>query len=286
MVVHQIRNELSSLSWITLAFVGLSLFLLKLIDWFFICLIILLILLLKFLTSDTVPTNEPVNRTVKDGSRLVDVLTEKLVQQIWEKYQAEIRKDECFHGVSLEPLFLDAFIPEGKKYFDINSAYYGAKLSLWDMKIYGLSTVRLSETLILRANDLSDIDMRIKFHIWSLSARGTYDLDGWMSLLTVNSGGPQLFDVTMDNVSIIVNIKLEDSCSEKDALVKRKKVVSVTKLELTLSYARMNIQFDNIGVVYNKLLNWISDYLIKQAEEAIVEAAKEELGKHFHIAIS
>ena len=96
------------------------------------------------------------NRTVAipEEPKFHDALLSRILSQSWMDFQTKVQEDSSLYGVLIDPLDIDALV---EKPVEVNqaSASYRANLTMWDIQMYGLSRVNLTEVSVDRNENLS-----------------------------------------------------------------------------------------------------------------------------------
>merc|ERR1719369_1570134 len=191
---------------------------------------------------------------------------ERLIKQIWHDYQVKINRESALYGIPLNPLNLNLFIPGGRVNVSQDQALYNVDMGIWSIQIFGLNNINMSEVLVTRAEDLSDIEMKITFSFDRILANGSYNLVGEFGWWTVDSVGDQPFSVDIANMTITPTIKLQTvdgyrfECGTDGAVI-------ITELGIPVNYDDISFNFHNIGAFYNTVVNGVGVYIIKTSEK-------------------
>ena len=80
---------------------------------------------------------------------------------------------------------------------------------MFDVKIFGLSTIRLDEASVTRDENLTDFDINVKVGFDEISVTGEYDLKGSFGWFEVDSNGTRDFAINIHGASSSTLIHLE-----------------------------------------------------------------------------
>ena len=86
---------------------------------------------------------------------------------------------------------------------------YSADVKMFDVKIFGLSTIRLDEASVTRDENLTDFDINVKVGFDEISVTGEYDLKGSFGWFEVDSNGTRDFAINIHGASSSTLIHLE-----------------------------------------------------------------------------
>ena len=116
------------------------------------------------------------NTTVTEPEiRHRDPLFERLLSQIWSDYQAKLNTESSLYGFVVDPLDVDAHLKEPIALQQTGSVY-DADVKMSGIKVYGLSGINLTESLVTRSENLTDIDIKVEFSFNELVVNGSYSL--------------------------------------------------------------------------------------------------------------
>jgi len=205
--------------------------------------------------------------------RWKDLVFERLILQAWKETQEKIKADKLVGGVALDPLLIDDLmgVSGGEPAVDINQSTfaYEAFLKMWNVQIYGLSTVYLSNVLVTRAQNLYDFDMMAEFTIDKLTVNGTYNINGsFLGFLggEFNSDGNRHFSLSMTNATLVPHLVL-DTGEDTPTPCGKNGDVMITKLELPFKWTDISIDFENLGYTQNTVINGLIVFILKTKEE-------------------
>jgi len=212
-----------------------------------------------------------------------DMVFERLINQSFQDTQIKIKDQSLIEGVVIDPLHVDKLVGKTPTLnVSQSSMMYSADLQMWNIQVFGLTTVYLSEVLVTRAQNLYDFDIKVVFSFGKLTANGTYNLEGtlggWFGT-SFTSGGDQSFDVDIVNATITPRIKLDTTDQSKIDCGKNGDVL-ITDIELPFNYDDISINFDNLGYGYNAVINGLSIFILKTQEEAAVSLVKDIIKTH------
>ena len=153
--------------------------------------------------------------------RLNDVLSERLIRQVWNDIRAKLSEDGEFRGMKIDPLDIgdihqnqkcengsklcicDLYPPR------FSAPAYSADVKMFDVKIFGLSTIRLDEASVTRDENLTDFDFNVRVGFDEITVTGEYDLKGSFGWFEVDSNGTRDFAINIHGASSSTLIHLE-----------------------------------------------------------------------------
>ena len=80
---------------------------------------------------------------------------------------------------------------------------------MFDVKIFGLSTIRLDEASVTRDENLTDFDINVRVGFDEITVTGEYDLKGSFGWFEVDSNGTRDFAINIHGASSATLIHLE-----------------------------------------------------------------------------
>ena len=80
---------------------------------------------------------------------------------------------------------------------------------MFDVKIFGLSTIRLDEASVTRDENLTDFDINVRVGFDEITVTGEYDLKGSFGWFEVDSNGTRDFAINIHGASSSTLIHLE-----------------------------------------------------------------------------
>ena len=80
---------------------------------------------------------------------------------------------------------------------------------MFDVKIFGLSTIRLDEASVTRDENLTDFDFNVRVGFDEITVTGEYDLKGSFGWFEVDSNGTRDFAINIHGASSSTLIHLE-----------------------------------------------------------------------------
>jgi len=206
--------------------------------------------------------------------RYRDPVFERLLPQVWSDTQKKMRFDRELHGVVVDPLQL------GNQSQSVSNPFATIDIELYDIQVHGLSNIYLLETLVTRATDLSDLNMKMSFQFEELLINGSYSSTGtygvWPFGGSLDSGGLQKFEIRLSNATVSPNVLVNSTeqnkfgCGEGDGSV----YLDVT---LPMIWSSLTVEFDKIGSVVNSVLNIAATALINSQEQDLVAMMKETI---------
>lgn len=255
--------------------------------------------------STVLPSNATcVNGTVlyqveEPEVRYRDLLLERLITQIWsdlqtkvnEEAQIEVRgENKTKRVVVIDPLDIDALLP---KPIDIQqtSSLYQVDVKMKNMRIFGLSQVRLDSAQVTRSENLTDlaVDFRVAFDF--ILINGTYDMKGSFGWWTVDSKGEQSFSISMENATFSYRMTLDllretwenqfecfdDAFPTGDFDEPQVGNVYVTKIGMPLDYDDVDFNFENLGGFANTVANGVGIYFLQSQEDMLIGKVKKAI---------
>jgi len=233
-----------------------------------------------------------------------DPLFERLLSQVWSDYQTKLNNDASLYGFVVDPLDVDALLPAtaegggggGGIELSESGAGYSADVSMQGIKVYGLSGINMSDNVVTRSENLTDIDLKITFAFDRLVINGTYSLKGYVGFWGVDSEGVQNFEIVMKKATLTYGTKMDlvdpDSdwagrrCDETHFLSPDSNPdVLITEISLPLQYQDVDFRFDNLGAFANNLVNGIGMYFLRTQEEVIVAEIRKNIKQHVNSLI-
>ena len=145
---------------------------------------------------------------VPEEIRIHDVLMERLVKQMWDDFQAKMRLDARINGLVIDPLDVDSLL---EKPIAIEKAGgYDASVNMTGIKVYGLSEIFLNLSDVTRNENLTDINVDVRFGFDDITINGSYSMEGnlggWWDL---DTKGYQSFLIAMKNATFSVNVEMD-----------------------------------------------------------------------------
>jgi len=206
--------------------------------------------------------------------RYRDVVFERLIFQAWEDIQDKIRTEKRIYGYDLEPLHVDK--ATGAKGPIVDMSKSSIDLQMWNMQVHGLADIYLNKVLVSRDQNLHDLYMKTEFRFDSLTANGTYNMNGtiggsWFGT-TITSDGDRTFNVDVTNATFTPKIVIDTSTSE--APCGKNGDVLITEIEFPFSYDDISIGFTNLGGFANAAINTLSIFALKTQEENLKETVR------------
>lgn len=198
------------------------------------------------------------------------------------------------YGIVVDPLDVDTFLP---KPIDIsqNGAGYSADVKMSAIKVYGLSGINMSESVVTRSENLTDIDIKVTFSFDKLVINGTYSLKGFVTFWSVDSGGDQDFNIRIKKADFTYGMKMElvdpDSdwagrrCDDRFTAAQDQHDVLITEIRFPLLYEDVDFRFDNLGNFANTMVNGIGMYLLQTQEDVFVDEIRKAIKKNVNSLI-
>jgi len=239
-----------------------------------------------------------------------DPLFERLLAQIWSDYQTKLNEEASLYGFVVDPLDVDAQLPEtdetgtgggGGINIKQKGTGYSADVGMRGIKVYGLSGINMSENVVTRSENLTDIDLKITFAFDQLIINGSYSLKGYVGFWGVDSQGEQNFEIKIQKAELTYGTKMElvdpDSdwanqrgCANRDddflsMSDSDQPDVIITEISLPLTYADVDFRFDNLGAFANNMVNGIGMYILQTQEEVIVGEIRKAIKTHVNSLI-
>merc|ERR1719376_1752779 len=241
-----------------------------------------------------------------------DPLFERLLAQIWSDYQTKLNEEASLYGFVVDPLDVDAQLPEttdetgtggggGGINIKQKGTGYSADVGMRGIKVYGLSGINMSENVVTRSENLTDIDLKITFAFDQLIINGSYSPKGYVGFWGVDSQGEQNFEIKIQKADLTYGTKMElvdpDSdwanqrgCANRDddflsMSDSDQPDVIITEISLPLTYAHVDFRFDNLGAFANNMVNGIGMYILQTQEEVIVGEIRKAIKTHVNSLI-
>lgn len=216
--------------------------------------------------------------------RYNDVIFEKLLAQIWSDFQRKLNTEAQLYGVHLDPLDVDANLPEP---IDLKQkgSLYSADVQMHGIKMYGLSGIHLSDVVVTRNENLTDQRTKVVFAFDRLEINGTYALKGHFGFWEVDSKGEQPFSIKMINATLTYEMHMElvgisDWASLRcDTDTFATENVLITEIKIPLKYDDIDFKFENLGAFANTVANGVGIYFLKTREDMLVGQIKQAI-KH------
>lgn len=235
------------------------------------------------------------NSTGPPQVRHRDKLFERLFSQIWFDYQTKLNYEKALYGLVVDPLDIDALLPEPVSLNQSSSAYQVA-IKMNSIKVHGISGINMTESLVTRSENLTDFKVHLLFAFDQLVVNGTYDLKGSFGWWELDSRGFQNFAISMINATIGVEFKLElvdpstdwtsISCyANGPGFGREEEGVLITDIKLPLKYDDVNFRFDNLGSFANNVVNGIGVYFLQSQEELLVGSIRALVKEHVNSLI-
>lgn len=212
---------------------------------------------------------------------------ERLIAQSWEDMQSKINTEKQVKGINLEPLNVDELAGTVGPLLEVSesAALYSAQLRMWDVKVFGLADIYLSEVLVTRDQTLYDLKMMAQFRFDNLTANGMYNINGsvggWFGS-TFTSGGDRPFSVDITNATFTPRLEIDTSAI---APCGKNGDVQITDIEFPFSYDDISIMFDNLGYGYNAVINGLSIFILKTQEENLKGMVRSAIKDTVHSII-
>jgi len=209
---------------------------------------------------------------VEPEVRWRDQILEKLLPQIWADYQQKIRYDKQLYGVPLEPYKVGNYsLSESQGVIEIF-------VEMTNVKIHGLSTIYIDETLVTRSESLNDLQMKMVFKFEELLVNGSYTAEGSAGFWSkIDSEGVQQFFVLLENATVSPSVRLDVSDIFRFGCGGEAGSVLLTELEVPITYSDISINFNNLGAFYNSILNIGINILLKTQEKNVVAMVKDKI---------
>jgi len=243
--------------------------------------------------SDLVPGLDDMGQECKNSTtppptiRYRDMVFERLIAQSWEDMQSKINVEKQVKGINLEPLNVDKLAGTVGPLLEVSesAALYSAQLRMWDVKVFGLADIYLSEVLVTRDQTLYDLKMMAQFRFDNLTANGMYNINGsvggWFGS-TFTSGGDRPFSVDITNATFTPRLEIDTSAI---APCGKNGDVQITDIEFPFSYDDISIMFDNLGYGYNAVINGLSIFILKTQEENLKGMVRSAIKDTVHSII-
>jgi len=197
-----------------------------------------------------------------------DLMFEKMLPQLWSDFQTKIRFEQEVGGFQVDPFKIAGFPLE----FSAGGLNFKGRMD--NIQIFGASSIHLTETLVTRAEDLTDLDMKMVFSFDKILMNGTYSATVSSWLYSFSSEGVQNFNITMDSASISPRIKLDTTDKNRFGCGPDGSVL-LTEIEAPITPTEMDIHLDNIGYGINTVANWLGLYILKTQEDDLVARVKD-----------
>merc|ERR1712029_140667 len=226
--------------------------------------------------------------------RIRDTMFERLFYQLWEDTQLKMNNDAAINGMSIDPLDVDAQMPEPIDQQQ-SGAGYDVHIQMTGLKVYGLSGINLTETLVTRSENLTDFDMTLTFTFDQLVINGTYNLTGNVLFggpLTSNGWKPFRIAITEASVSNRIKMELIDpaanwdsrSCSDNSFIFDDPNVL-ITEIGMPLAYKDVNFRFEGLGAFANNMINGVGIYMLQTQEDTIKKEIRKNIKKEVNSLI-
>jgi len=244
--------------------------------------------------ADLVPGLDDMEQECKNSTtppptiRYRDMVFERLIAQSWEDMQSKINMEKQVKGINLEPLNVDQLAGTVGPLLEVSeaAALYSAQLRMWDVKVFGLADIYLSEVLVTRDQTLYDLKMMAQFRFDNLTANGMYNINGsvggWFGS-TFTSGGDRPFTVDITNATFTPRMEIDTSSA--GAPCGKNGDVQITDIEFPFSYDDISIMFDNLGYGYNAVINGLSIFILKTQEENLKGMVRSAIKDTVHSII-
>jgi len=235
------------------------------------------------------------NSTIVEEVRLRDPLFERLFSQLWHDTQLAMNEESAINGEVIDPFDVDGRLPGGGP-IEHHHEGGGANLDvkLMNMKVYGLSTINLTESKVTRSENLTDFDLNLTFSFDALVINGSYSLKGIVMWSQLDSRGWKPFDITIKKANVSYRMKFDlidpqqswstRSCSDESFLFDDPNVL-ITEIEMPLSYEDVNFKFVGLGAFANNMINTMGIYMLQTQEATIKEHIRKNIKTHVNSLI-
>jgi len=224
-----------------------------------------------------------------------DPLFERLLSQVWSDYQYKLNEEASLYGLKIDPLDVDPLLkdPAGISLKQTGTGY-SADVTMDHIKVYGLSGINMSENVVTRSENLTDIDFKITFAFDQLIINGSYSLKGYVGFWSVDSQGIQNFSIIMKKATLTYGTKMDLVDSDSDWTRRRcnehqfmsdQSDVLITEISLPLNYQDVDFKFNNLGAFANNLVNGVGMYFLQTQEDVLVGKIKKAIKLHVNSLI-
>lgn len=220
---------------------------------------------------------EPIFRSlgakVKKIKAYRDVVTEKTVRRVFDKFMAKVRQPKLYgRQIIRDPLFFgDGF------YLNKRTSAYTFDMRTSHIMLHGLKDLKMTNVQVSRHYKLQDIKANVTV-MSDLKFEGQYNLKGMaMGIMPISGKGYFTINVKGFRIQAISYLALDDTKKNDKDLQK----LVVRNLDVHIDYDNIHFDFQNlmgggiIGASANAAINVMGDAIIQNEKTLIIKILKE-----------
>lgn len=203
-----------------------------------------------------------------------DPVMEKLLTQLWETFDPVANSSGWAGSLtpSIDPLPLSEVLPGGGAlHVDRETSFFAADLWMWGVTVRGLSQGYLSDIVITRNQDLTQMNIAVEFTIDEVTADGQYNVTGWMGWewMPIQSDGQRPFVAAMINGTLAPQITI-DTAAECDDTGGAK----ITEFNIPLLYDTLTFDLEGLDKTFDSVIQGILVILLETQNVLAVAAIR------------